>query len=84
MPLRLPVCPPLFSLLLTTRISWCILDIMTMKEKKRIENLLKARLKDKIAMSKASMGIDALRAKFGRPSAGFDSLRLLRQLRASR
>ena len=57
---------------------------MTMKEKKRIENLLKARLKDKIAMNKASMGIDALRAKFGRHSKGFDSLRLLRQLRASR
>ena len=69
---------------MTTAVSCCILDIMTTKEKKRIENLLKARLKDKIAMSKASMGIDALRAKFGRPSAGFDSLRLLKQLRASR
>ncbi|MBI4350213.1 MAG: hypothetical protein HY550_02135 [Elusimicrobia bacterium] len=57
---------------------------MTMKEKKRLENLLKARLKDKTAMNKASTGIDALRAKFGCPSKGFDSLRLLRQLRASR
>lgn len=57
---------------------------MTIKEKKRIENLLKARLKDKIAMNKASMTIDALREKFGSHSKGFDSLRLLRQLRASR
>ena len=57
---------------------------MTTKEKKRIENLLKARLKDKIAMNKASMTIDALREKFGRRSEGFDSLHLLRQLRASR
>ena len=57
---------------------------MTIKEKKRIENLLKARLKDKIAMNKASLAIDALRGKFGCRSAGFDSLRLLRQLRASR
>jgi hypothetical protein len=57
---------------------------MTIKEKKRIENLLKARLKDKIAINKASMGIDALRKKFGRHSKGFNSLQLLRQLRSSR
>lgn len=55
---------------------------MTMKEKKRIENLLKARLKDKIAMLRAAHGIDALRRKFGKPSSGFDSLSVLRHIRS--
>ena len=55
---------------------------MTIKEKRRIENLLKARLKDKVAMLRAGRGIDALRRKFGKPSEGFDSLSVLRHIRS--
>lgn len=57
---------------------------MTTKEKKRLENLLRARLKDKAAMLAASRVMDALRRRFGKPSSGFDSLALLRQARYAR
>jgi hypothetical protein len=57
---------------------------MTTKEKKRLENLLRARLKDKAAMLEASRVMDALRRKCGGPSAGFDSLALLRHARYAR
>lgn len=57
---------------------------MTIQEKKRIENLLKARLKDRSAIRAASQAIDGLRRKFGGASESFDSLAILRHLRAAR
>ena len=57
---------------------------MTTKEKERIENFLKARLKDKTAQRRASDSVETLRRKFGKPTAGFDSLSTLRQLRSAR
>ncbi|MBI5242613.1 MAG: hypothetical protein HY922_02885 [Elusimicrobia bacterium] len=54
---------------------------MTTKERKRLENLLRARLKDKAAMLRASRAMDALRRRFGKPSEDFDSLALLRHVR---
>lgn len=57
---------------------------MTTKERERIENLLRARLKDKGAQRRSSRAIEVLRRRFGKPSAGFDSLSVLRQLRSAR
>lgn len=57
---------------------------MTTKERERIENLLRVRLKDKGAQRRASLAIEVLRRRFGKPSEGFDSLSMLRRLRSAR
>lgn len=49
-----------------------------------VEQFIKSRVKDHEAMRKASARIDAFRRKYGQPQAGFDSLTILRKLRAAR
>jgi hypothetical protein len=52
--------------------------------KMTVEMFIQSRLKDREAMRKAATRIDAFRKKYGRPEAGFDSLSILRKLRAAR
>ena len=47
-------------------------------------SLLQARLKDREAMVAAARRMDAFRQKYGRPTKRFDTVTLLRKLRASR
>jgi len=49
-----------------------------------IEQFIKSRVRDREAMRKASARIDAFRKKYGRPEAGFDAVKILRQLREAR
>jgi len=49
-----------------------------------VEQFIKSRVKDQGAMRKASARIDAFRKQYGRPSSGFDSLKILRKLREAR
>jgi len=49
-----------------------------------VEQFIKARLRDREAMRRASARIDAFRKKYGLPEAGFDSGKILRKLREAR
>ena len=49
-----------------------------------VEQFIKSRVKDHEAMRRASTRIDAFRKKYGQSVRGFDSLKILRKLRASR
>jgi hypothetical protein len=49
-----------------------------------VERYIKARIRNRDAMRKASARIDAFRKKYGRREAGFDAVKILRKLRASR
>lgn len=49
-----------------------------------VEQFIKSRVRNREAIRKASARIDAFRKKYGRPEAGFDSVKILRHLRAVR
>lgn len=49
-----------------------------------VEQFIKSRVKDHEAIRRASARIDAFRKKYGQPDAGFDSVKILRQLREAR
>ena len=49
-----------------------------------IEQFIKSRVRDREAMRKASARIDAFRKRYGQPEAGFDAVKILRQLREAR
>ena len=49
-----------------------------------VEQFIKSRVRDREAMRRASARIDAFRKQYGRPAAGFDSLKILRKLREAR
>ncbi|MBI3011776.1 MAG: hypothetical protein HYY58_04745 [Candidatus Omnitrophica bacterium] len=49
-----------------------------------VEQFIKSRVRDREALRKASARLDAFRKKYGQPEAGFDSLKILRQLRELR
>ncbi|MDP3723217.1 MAG: hypothetical protein Q8R91_06965 [Candidatus Omnitrophota bacterium] len=49
-----------------------------------VEQFIKSRVRDREVIRKASTRIDAFRKRYGQPEAGFDSVKILRQLRAAR
>lgn len=49
-----------------------------------VEQFIKSRVRNRGAIQRASARIDAFRKKFGHPEAGFDSVKILRQLREAR
>lgn len=49
-----------------------------------VEQFIKSRVKDREAIRKASIRIDAFRKRYGRPEEGFDSVKILRHLREAR
>lgn len=55
-----------------------------MAAKLSIEQFIKSRLRNRHAIRQASARIDAFRKKYGQPAAGFDSGKILRQLREAR
>ena len=49
-----------------------------------LEQFIKSRVKDREAMRKASLRLDAFRKRYGQPEAGFDAVKILRHLREVR
>jgi len=57
---------------------------MAVTVKMTLEQFLTSRIRDREMMRKASARLDAFRKKYGKPEAGFDSVKILRKLRDSR
>jgi len=50
----------------------------------KLDTFIKVRLKDRVAMLRASRRIDEFRKKYGKREKGFDSVSMIRKMRDSR
>ncbi len=57
---------------------------MTSPTKMTIEQFTKSRVKDREVMRRAARHMDELRQRCGKPERGFDSVSVIRKIRAAR